>query len=65
VASCAIAVNDLTPVDVAAPPTVPGFPIGPPPVVPPPLCVGGACGNGTGPARIPVVELPAGFQPPP
>jgi len=64
-ASCAIAVNDLTPVDVAAPPSVPGFPVGPPPVAPPPLCVGGACGNGTGPTHIPVVESPAGFEPPP
>jgi len=69
VARCGVAVGDLTPYDVAAGPTPylppPEFP---PPIVPPPLCTNGSC---TGPepppppARIPVVENPGGFEPPP
>jgi len=65
VASCEIASNELTPIDVAGGPPIPGFPLEPPPVAPPPLCVAGACGSGPPPTHIPVVESPAGFEPPP
>lgn len=65
VARCEVAVGDFEPFDVAS-----GPPVGPPPVLPPPLppplCISGTCGGTPPPpARIPVVEQPGGYEPPP
>jgi hypothetical protein len=64
VANCAVAVGHLDPFDVASP--VPGPPpVFPPPPFPPPVCTSGTCTGPPGPQRIPVVEQPGGYEPPP
>jgi len=64
VESCSIAdTRDLSPIDVAGGPPGVEFPPTPPPVPPPPFCVAGSCGPG--PSHVPVVESPAGYEPPP
>jgi hypothetical protein len=71
-------VADLAPTDVAAAPPGTGFPLGPPPIPPPPYCQGGTCGHTPKPppptpplppcgpcASGAITEQPAGFEPPP
>ncbi len=65
VARCDVAVGDLTPFDVAAPPVAGTPPVFPPPPLPPPLCQNGSCGGTPKAPRIPVIEQPGGFEPPP
>jgi hypothetical protein len=67
-ARCGLAdLGDLTPFQVAGGPPVPGFPVAPFAMPPAPYCQSGSCGgtHGTPPTHIPVVESPAGFEPPP
>ncbi|RIK97866.1 MAG: hypothetical protein DCC71_21465 [Proteobacteria bacterium] len=70
VGSCDLA-GEFEPTDVALGPTGPGFPFAPPPPIPPPYCEAGSCGprrTTPGPptrAGIPLVESPAGYEPPP
>lgn len=66
-ARCGVAdLGDLTPFEVAAAPPPPGFPVSQTLVPPPTYCQNGSCGGTHGsPSRIPVVESPAGNEPPP
>lgn len=71
VAHCDVAVGNLDPFDVASGPLVPLPPQFPTPPLPPPICTSGSCtGPPPGPPppappRIPVIEQPGGFEPPP
>ena len=66
-ARCGAAVGDLSPLDVAAAPPPPGFPVTPFSMPPRPYCQSGSCAgtHGSPPSHIPVVESPAGNAPPP
>lgn len=65
VARCAVAVGDFDPFDVASGPTPGTPPLFPPPPFPPPVCTSGSCIGTPSPQRIPVVEQPGGYEPPP